>query len=762
MSRFPCRSLLAAFVAAALLPSNLHSQDAGVHEGNWLSWRGPLQTGVSLERYEDYEFNEEPIWTDEIRGRGTPVVFDGRIYSWGYRGDGPDLEEVVQARDEETGDVIWEQASHDFISDTVYNRYAIGSVAVDAETGNVYLHTSYGLFTCFSPEGEILWQLSMQERFGRLTFPNGRAGAPVIDGDLVITRAVTSYWGADGPARDRFFGFNKHTGGLMWSSTPGLGGDWLKDTSFSTPFFETVGNRRVFYAGTGCGNLVCINVGDGQPLWRYHVTVGGLNASPVRYGDTLIAVHGTENLDTTEMGRGFAVRLPEDFDNPGGEVDPEQGGAPALPGDHEAWRNNLEMFTSSPTLVGDRVFQTVKTGRLHCFDAATGEEHWNLKLANEQLHSSPVYADGKLYVAFVSGEFFVIDVSGNEPEVLHELHLDGEAIGSPAICNGRVYVHTTEKLYAFEIKHSAISWDPAPETEMPEPGEPAKLIAKPADVLLTPGSSLEVELFKADRYGNIVGEAGVAEWETFIPPAARVRSTMDASFEGNTIAASPDASVSAGAWKASLDGLEGVVRGRVVPSVPFSENFETGFELNEEGYAFPPLAWIGARLKFQVEELEGTKVLAKTLDRVLFQRSLSFIGDPDASGYTVQTDMMTDGSRRVKSSGGVIVHRYIVALVGNSNTLEVTSNYERVWESVPFPIAVNEWYTIKARVDLNEDGSGVVRAKAWKREDPEPDEWTIEVPHARAHAKGAPGVYGFAPQVQHKVYLDNISVYPNE
>ena len=31
------------------------------------------------------------------------------------------------------------------------------------------------------------------ERFGR-HLSNGRTGAPVIDGDLVIVRGVTSYW----------------------------------------------------------------------------------------------------------------------------------------------------------------------------------------------------------------------------------------------------------------------------------------------------------------------------------------------------------------------------------------------------------------------------------------------------------------------------------------------------------------------------------------------------------------------------------------
>ncbi len=755
--KLPLRALLVLLAIGTAAP--VQAED--IHQGNWLAWRGPLQTGVSLESYADYEFNEDPLWTDDIAGRGTATVFNGRLYTWGYRGTGPDLEEVVQARDEKTGEILWERATHDFISDTIYNRYSIGSVAIDPETENVIVATTYGLVTCYSKDGDQIWEHSMIERFGRLSFPNGRAGSPVIDGNIVIIRGVTSYWGADGPARDRFFGFDKKTGDLLWSSTPGVGPPYLKDSSMSTPFLETRNGKRVFYAGTGCGNIVCVNVFDGTPLWRFQVSKGGLNSSPVIKGDTLICLHGKENIDTTEIGRGFALSLPADYDNTGGEVDPVQKGAPRLPETAEAWRNRLEMFTSSPVLVDDKIYQVVKTGSLVCVDANSGEYLWELKLANEQLHASPVYADGKLYVPMFPGDFYVVDVTGDEGKIVNELKLDGNCVGSPAICNGRVYVHTTEKLYCFEIKNSGIQWAEAPATVMPEAGEPTKLSSIPVDLLLTAGSSADVSLVKADGNGIPISEAGVAEWGTFIPPTAKVKATMDAAFEGNTISAKADAQLSAGAWKGTAEGLTGFVRGRVISNLPYTEGFES-FEIGEGGFAYPPLPWIGARLKWEVRELDGNKVLAKTLDRVLFQRSLSFIGHPDLSNYTVQADVMTDGSRRIKSVVGLINQRYIISLVGNANIIEVSSNHERIKESAPFPISANVWYTLKTRVDVAEDGSGVIRAKAWPKGEAEPDAWTIEVAHKNAHKKGAPGLFGFAPQSQKSVFIDNISISSNE
>lgn len=741
---------------------------AAVHEGNWLHWRGPMQTGVSLERYEAAKFNPEPVWTLDLAGRGTPVVHNGRLYAWGYRGAGPDLVEVLAAVEPATGKVIWERTFSDFMSDTVYDRYSIGSPVVDPETGHIYLHTAYGLFNCHDRDGKLLWEISLMERFGRLTFPNGRAGSCSIEGDLVITRAVNAYWGADGPAKDRFFAFDKRTGDLVWTSAPGVGGETLKDSSFSSPFFATRNGRRVMYSGTGCGNVVCLNVADGKPLWSFQFTVGGVNASPVLWRDSLVTVHGTENMDTTETGRMAAIRLPKDDANPGGAVDPELQGAAKVPEDVEIWRQPICAFTSSPVLVGNRLYQVSMEGMLSCLDAETGKPLWQEKLDTEQIHASPAYADGLLFVPMSLQKLFVIRPSDEKCEILHQVAMKGNCLGSPAICNGRVYVHTMEKLYAFEIQNQGIRWDPVPPAGTVDKGSPAALRAIPADILLEPGDSVAIRVELVDASGNPVGEAADVAWESFIPPTARVKSSMDAGFEssGQKFVAKENATESAGMFRGTSGSLQGFVRGRVIQAVPFSKDFED-YELTVDHpvdkvkFAYPPLPWIGARLKWEVREMEGNKVLAKSLDNILFQRSMSFIGHPDSADYTIQADVMTDGNRRIKSTVGLINQRYIVALVGNSNKLEISSNYERVQESVPFAVAANQWYTLKTRVDLAGDGSGVVRAKVWDRAAAEPEGWTLEYTHRNAHKKGAPGLFGFAPQSQKSVYIDNIKITPN-
>jgi hypothetical protein len=63
-------------------------------------------------------------------------------------------------------------------------------------------------------------------------------------------------------------------------------------------------------------------------------------------------------------------------------------------------------------------------------------------------------------------------------------------------------------------------------------------------------------------------------------------------------------------------------------------------------------------------------------------------------------------------------------------------------------------------VDREADGSALVRAKAWKRDEPEPGDWTVEVAHRTGHAAGSPGLFGFSPQDM-GIYIDKVEVTPD-
>ncbi len=740
-------------------------------EADWLGWRGPHQNGVSDEK--DLPGSWTPggagqLWEVALMGRGTPVIRGERVYVLGYQGEGQMMREVLRCLDAATGKTVWEQGFSDFLSDIIYSRYSIGAPVIDGDTGNVYVQTSAGMLAAFTADGKALWHRSLMEELGRMTFPNGRTGPPSIHRDLVIVHCMTSNWGAHGPVQDRFYAYDKRTGDQIWSSSPGIR---PKDNSMGTPVFGKLGKREVFFSGTGCGNVVAIDANTGEPQWRFPLSYGGINSSVLLLGDDrLVAIHAKENVDTSESGRLVAI----DLKVKAGPADIEVSQTPILPRSAEVWRNpGLAAWSSSPIVVGDRIYLTTETAELVAVDAKTGKQLWHEKFGIDQLHSSIAYGDGKLYVPIKDGTFLIVRPTDTKAEVLSSVKLAGENNGAPAIAHGRVYIHSTEKLYCFGTVRASPT--PAPVATLPKStAAPVKLQPIPAEVILRTGENRAVKMGAVDADGLPVDYHASAPvtWEKFIPPTARIQSLLDASWtDPGTIIAEVKPRPSAGMFKATAGNLTGYLRGRILNNLPIKEDFSQ-YELSDTHmfdkkpvkfdhvFAYPPLPWIGARLKWEVTEVDGNKVFTKTIDNRLFQRATVFIGLADQSDYTIQADMKTDGNRRKMSEVGLINQRYMIILKGNAQELEINSNLERIRASVPFTVTPGVWYRMTARVDLNPDGSGVVRAKAWKRDEAEPAAWTIETTHQVAHRQGSPGLFGFSPTEQ-RVYLDNISVTPN-
>jgi len=766
--------LVTGWVAAALF-----APAAVAAAGGWLSWRGPEQSGFSRETGlpERIGSQAEALWTAEFPGKSTPVIADGRLYILGYVGEGAELQEALACFDAETGRALWRHGFTDFLSDIIYERYSTSSPTIDPETGNVYLQGTQGVLAAFTAGGQLLWQHSLMEMLGRLTFPNGRTASPLVDGDLLLTRGITSNWGNQGAGGDRSYAFDKRTGELVWAASPG---DRPKDNSFSHPYLTFFRGKRVFYAAAGDGSIVCVNARTGEPLWRVPLAKAGINATVVVHepSQTIVATYGTPY----EPGEMVAMRIPD--------VEPGPGQAGPVVVDRaqvELWFNELSSSASSPILANDRIYLVQEKGNLCAVEVRTGRIAWRTPVGIEQRNACPLFADGKLYVPILDNPtgkdqgdsseagtksgFYIFRDRGDTAEKLTHLELDGRCFSTPVAYNGKVYLQTARRLYCFG-RAGDNSGLPAPAAEpaWPQPGAATQLQIIPAEVLLHPGEVASVRVRKLDAHGYTVEElhdVSTVAWQPYVPPTALVRAKLDAAFNprGQLVAGT---NLSAGAFEARLGELRGYLRGRVLPRLPFREDFE-GYTLSNTTtnevepptpFSYPPLPWIGARYRFDIREVDGSQALTKTIDNKFFQRGTAFIGHADMSNYTIQADVRSEGTRRKMSEVGLVNQRYLIVLKGNAQELEINSNQERLKVAVPFRWSPNLWYTLQARVDVAADGTGVVRAKAWKKGDPEPAAWTLEVPHRLAHRQGSPGLFAFSPQDM-RVYLDNIHVRPH-
>ena len=174
---------------------------------DWPSWRGPRQNGVSGETGLISSWSPEGenlIWRQDFVGRSTPVVMDGRVYVNGRVGSDIDRQAVIAAFDARTGEPIWEKRFTLYLTTVPYNRVGWASLTGDPETGYIYAQGVSGAFWCLDRDGNIVWEHSFYEEYGRFQGYGGRTASPLIDEDLVILNMINGTWGNQGPPRHRF------------------------------------------------------------------------------------------------------------------------------------------------------------------------------------------------------------------------------------------------------------------------------------------------------------------------------------------------------------------------------------------------------------------------------------------------------------------------------------------------------------------------------------------------------------------------------
>ncbi len=103
---------------------------------------------------------------------------------------------------------------------------------------------------------------------------------------------------------------------------------------------------------------------------------------------------------------------------------------------------------STPAIRDGLVFVGDSGHRLHCVDAETGKPYWTHDVKGE-LWASPLVADKKVFFATRRGEFLVFAAS-REKQLLSEIDLGDAISSSPVAANGVLYVATMRHLYAVQ------------------------------------------------------------------------------------------------------------------------------------------------------------------------------------------------------------------------------------------------------------------------------------------------------------------------
>jgi outer membrane protein assembly factor BamB len=704
---------------------------------DWSEWRGPARDGVSPEKGLPAKWSpagENLAWKAPYGGRSTPVVMGGRVYLFNAAEKGERLQERVVCLDADTGKLLWERRFNVYLSDVPPHRVGWASPVGDPATGNVYALGGGGhLVGLNGRDGKVLWERSLGEDFGLLTTHGGRTVSPLVDGDLVIVSGVTFSWGAHHRGLHRWLAFDKRTGETVWSSAPGAR---PYDTTYAAPIIADVAGTRLLIQGASDGWVHAVKPQTGEPVWKIEVSKRGLNTGVVVKGTTAIITQSEENLDSNEMGLIAALDA-----SLKGELKMSQ-----LKWKVYGWQGGF----SSPVLDGERLYQVDNGANLGAFDVNTGRQLWLQNLGTIQ-KASPVFADGKLYVGTENGKFFIIEPSATGAKVLDEDQLGTEqqpeaVIASVAVSDGRVFLVTDAALYCIGKKQASRGRGMG-SGDGPPNGPATHLQVVPSEVLLRPGENARFRVRLFNERGELMREEKAATWSL---------DKLQGKAEAGQFTAATDAVVQTGEVRASAGGLTGAARVRVIPPLPWSEDFEA------MAVGTFPQHWTNTGMKFITREVDGRKVFVKTTEgSSLLSRARAFMGPNDLSDYTVEADILATQRRRQVGDAGVLAQRYSLTLFGNAQKLELTP-----WQpetarvaSVPFEWKTDTWYRVKLRVENMPDGRVRARGKVWPAAAAEPEAWTVERVDPIGNRQGSPGIFGSALA---EIFFDNVKVYANK
>ena len=726
-------------VVAALLAGFLVALAAPAMANDWPSWRGRGQTGVSDETGLVSNWSpdgENLIWSDSWVGRSTPAVFDSRVCANGRTGAGVDEQEVVACWDAETGEKLW-QHNFNVLNTTVpFNRVGWGSVTGDPASGYLYAMNIDGHLNTFDREGNIVWSWRLAEDLGRASGYGGRTSTPIVDEDQLLLSIIGSGWGAlGGPPRHRYFAFDKQTGQVRWSSTPG--GTVADMNTQSVGVVGVISGQRLWIDGNADGHIYALKSRTGEKVWDFHLSKRGINVSPVLSGEMVYVAHSEENLDAGTMGRVVAI---------------DATGVGDITATHERWRaDEMAVGFSSPLIHEDRLYVIDNSANLFALNSATGTVEWQQSVGTVG-KASPVWADGKLFITETNGNVRILEPNNNgATELDHdELQVDdgryAEIYGSFAVGYGRLYVTAESGIYSIgNPEASFVATDgeaPSLGPETADTGNPALIQVVPAEVIGSAGDTIDFQVRAFDTNGQFLGQQD-ASWTLEDLVGGSISSQ-------GTLSTDARATNQAGIVTATVGSLTASAQVRLYSPLPWSENFESG----------RPPQWIGGGGSLAVTDLAGNQVFRKGSSRTGIHRHAIYMGPAHMSGYTVQADVMATQQGRRRPDIGLINSGYTMDLQGNRQKIQIQSWAAelRIKEEVDFPWDPDTWYRLKLRVDIEGD-RGLVRGKVWPSDEDEPAEWTITAEDPLPNRGGSPGIIGYSPI---DIFFDNVSVVENQ
>ena len=393
-----------ALVAQEASPEVMPVQVAYESISNWPSLRGPGGYGVAHftnapVRW-DVKTGEGVLWKSEVpvQGFNSPIVWGRRIFMSGADDEGQE----VFCFDADTGTQLWTKkvetaaALPEVSEDT---GFAAPTMTTDGQ--RVFAVFATGELAAFDLDGNPVWQ----KNIGVPKNPYGMGSSLITDGQ----RLFVQY---DHENAQMVMAFDCATGNPAWQ-TPRMHMSW------SSPALIQTGSGLQLILNDE-QNVTAYDPADGKQIWTVKCLGGEVAPSPAYNGKGIIFV-------ANEYARASALKL--------------TAGTPEILWQYDEYLPEI----SSPVAAENLFFITTSAGDVVCLDAATGKAKWKQEF-DKGFSSSPVLVGDRVYAIDVAG---VVHIFGAAPEYkeIGTIALGEPVHATPAFMDGRIYIRGDNNLF---------------------------------------------------------------------------------------------------------------------------------------------------------------------------------------------------------------------------------------------------------------------------------------------------------------------------
>ena len=389
--------------------------------GDWTEFRGPGGQGLSTAAGLPFEWSaaHNISWKQPVPGAGwsSPVVSRGQVFLTTATMAGSELSAGLHVFcfEATTGRIAW----HTEVFATAglppqplhqVNTPACPTPLVDGE--RLYVYFGHHGAACLDRAGKIIWR-NQRLRFDPVP---GNGGSPILAGDRLI-------YVAECATAPFVMALDTLTGKTLWKIPRDLPSKMK--FSFGTPLLIAIAGRTQIVI-PGPRAVSAFDPTDGREIWsvRYRGD-GALAPRPVFAHGLVFVSAGYLRSDL------LAIR-------PDGRGD--------VTDTHVVWRASKGAPLGPALLaLGDELYAVNHAGLATCWDARTGQVHWQEKIGGPH-SAAPLAANGRLYFLAESGTTTVLK-AGREFAVLATNLLGETAFASPAAIDGALFIRTTHHLY---------------------------------------------------------------------------------------------------------------------------------------------------------------------------------------------------------------------------------------------------------------------------------------------------------------------------